>query len=399
MMLRGVLAALMLVGATFGLANAQTSIKIGVLNDQSGPLADFGGSGSVEAAKMAIEDFGGNVLGKPIEIVSADHLNKPDLAATIARKWFDADGVTAIADLTNSAVALAVQGLARERGKIALLTGPGTDRLINEDCSPTGFLWTFDTAGLARGVASAVVREGGDSWYLLVADYAFGHQMSKQLNQVVTASGGRILGQSVHPVNTSDFASQLLAAQASKAKVVGLANAGSDTTTSLKQAAEFGLIEGGQKLVGLVIVLSDVDALGLDRAQGLVTTQAFYHDLNDATRAWSQRYYERTKRMPGQIQASTYSAVLHYLRAVAAAGTADGKTVADKMRTTTVDDFYAPGAKIRADGRLMNDQYLIQVKRPAESKARWDYYKVLRTIPSAEAISPASDSKCSLMKP
>nr|WP_143197954.1 ABC transporter substrate-binding protein [Bradyrhizobium sp. AS23.2] len=398
-MLRGVLAALMLVGATFGLANAQTSIKIGVLNDQSGPLADFGGSGSVEAAKMAIEDFGGNVLGKPIEIVSADHLNKPDLAATIARKWFDADGVTAIADLTNSAVALAVQGLARERGKIALLTGPGTDRLINEDCSPTGFLWTFDTAGLARGVASAVVREGGDSWYLLVADYAFGHQMSKQLNQVVTASGGRILGQSVHPVNTSDFASQLLAAQASKAKVVGLANAGSDTTTSLKQAAEFGLIEGGQKLVGLVIVLSDVDALGLDRAQGLVTTQAFYHDLNDATRAWSQRYYERTKRMPGQIQASTYSAVLHYLRAVAAAGTADGKTVADKMRTTTVDDFYAPGAKIRADGRLMNDQYLIQVKRPAESKARWDYYKVLRTIPSAEAISPASDSKCSLMKP
>jgi branched-chain amino acid transport system substrate-binding protein len=398
-MLRGVLAALMLVGATFGLANAQTSIKIGVLNDQSGPLADFGGSGSVEAAKMAIEDFGGNVLGKPIEIVSADHLNKPDLAATIARKWFDADGVTAIADLTNSAVALAVQGLARERGKIALLTGPGTDRLINEDCSPTGFLWTFDTAGLARGVASAVVREGGDSWYLLVADYAFGHQMSKQLNRVVTASGGRILGQSVHPVNTSDFASQLLAAQASKAKVVGLANAGSDTTTSLKQAAEFGLIEGGQKLVGLVIVLSDVDALGLDRAQGLVTTQAFYHDLNDATRAWSQRYYERTKRMPGQIQASTYSAVLHYLRAVAAAGTADGKTVADKMRTTAVDDFYAPGAKIRADGRLMNDQYLIQVKRPAESKARWDYYKVLRTIPSAEAISPASDSKCSLMKP
>lgn len=398
-MLREALCALAVAGFLGSPASAQTAIKIGVLNDQSGPYSDFGGIGSVEAAKMAVEDFGGTVLGKPIEIVSADHQNKPDIATNIARKWLDNEGVAAIADLSNSAVALAVQGLTRERGKIALLSGPGTDRLINEDCSPTGFLWTFDTAGLARGIASAVVQEGGSSWYLIVADYAFGHQMSKQLNQIVTAGGGKIIGQAVHPVNTSDFASQLVSAQASKAKIVGLANAGNDTITSIKQAVEFGITSSGQRVVALVIVISDIHALGLERARGLISTQAFYHDLNEATRAWSQRYYARMKRMPGEIQASTYSVVLHYLRAVAAAGTADGKIVAAKMHATPVDDFYAPNARIRADGRLMNDQYLVEVKQPSESKAAWDYFKVLRKVPSAEAISPASESKCNLMKP
>ncbi|MEH2474470.1 branched-chain amino acid transport system substrate-binding protein [Nitrobacteraceae bacterium AZCC 2161] len=397
-MLKGLILGIMVLAATPYVASAQTAVKIGVLNDQSGPLSDFGGLGSVEAAKMAIEDFGGTVLGKPIELVSGDHQNKPDVAAGIARRWMDADGVTAIADLTNSAVALAVQGLTRERGKIALLTAPGTDRLINEDCSPTSFMWTFDTTGLARGVASAVVIEGGKSWFLITADYAFGRQMSKQIDEVVTNSGGKMVGQALHPVNNADFASQLLSAQASKTQVVGLASAGNDTTTTIKQAVEFGIVGGGQKLVALVLVVSDVHSLGLSTAQGLQTTQAFYHDLNDATRAWSQRYFARMKQMPGQIQASTYSGVLHYLKAVAKAGTSDGKAVAEQMRSMPVDDFYAPGARIREDGRLMNDQYLIEVKKPSESHAPWDYYKVLRKIPSVDAISPASESRCYLMK-
>jgi len=382
-----------------GVADAQSPggvVRIGILNDQSGPYADFGGKTSVEAARMAVEDVGGKVLGKPIEIIIGDHQNKPDVASGIVRHWFDIDGVSAVADLTNSGVALAVQQIAKEQGKITLFTGPATTRLTNEDCSPTGFHWAFDTYSQAVGTARAVVAEGGKSWFLLVADYAFGHQLASDLNKVVKASGGTVVGEVRHPLNTSDFSSFLLQAQSSKAQIVGLANAGADTINSVKQAAEYQIAARGQKLAALVVVISDVHALGLATANGLVFTTAFYWDLTDATRAWSKRFFERTGRMPGMVQAGTYSSVFHYLKAMAAAGTAEGKTAAAKMRELPVDDFFAKG-RIREDGRMMHDMYLVEVKAPSESKAPWDYYKVLRRIPAEEAAQPLSESKCSLV--
>jgi len=383
-----------------GAADAQSpggAIRIGILNDQSGPYADFGGKTSADAARMAVEDVGGKALGKSIEIIIGDHQNKPDLASAIARRWFDVDGVSAIAELTNSAVALAVQQIAREQGKITLFTGPATTRLTNEDCSPTGFHWAFDTYSQAVGTARAVVAEGGKSWFLLVADYAFGHQMANDLSKVVKTSGGTVVGQVRHPLNTSDFSSFLLQAQSSKAQIIGLASAGADTINSVKQAAEYRIAAGGQKLAGLVVVISDIDALGLTTATGLVFTTAFYWDRDEASRVWSKRFFERTGRMPGMVQAGTYSAVLHYLKAIEAAGMADGKVVADKIRELPVDDFFAKG-RVREDGRMMHDMYLVEVKVPSESKAKWDYYKVLRRIPAEEAAQPLSESKCSLVK-
>jgi len=383
-----------------GAADAQSpggAIRIGILNDQSGPYADFGGKTSADAARMAVEDVGGKALGKSIEIIIGDHQNKPDLASAIARRWFDVDGVSAIAELTNSAVALAVQQIAREQGKITLFTGPATTRLTNEDCSPTGFHWAFDTYSQAVGTARAVVAEGGKSWFLLVADYAFGHQMANDLSKVVKTSGGTVVGQVRHPLNTSDFSSFLLQAQSSKAQIIGLASAGADTINSVKQAAEYRIAAGGQKLAGLVVVISDIDALGLTTATGLVFTTAFYWDRDEASRVWSKRFFERTGRMPGMVQAGTYSAVLHYLKAIEAAGVADGKVVADKIRELPVDDFFAKG-RVREDGRMMHDMYLVEVKVPSESKAKWDYYKVLRRIPAEEAAQPLSESKCSLVK-
>ena len=383
-----------------GAADAQSpggAIRIGILNDQSGPYADFGGKTSADAARLAVEDVGGKVLGKSIEIIIGDHQNKPDLASAIARRWFDVDGVSAIAELTNSAVALAVQQIAREQGKITLFTGPATTRLTNEDCSPTGFHWAFDTYSQAVGTARAVVAEGGKSWFLLVADYAFGHQMANDLSKVVKTSGGTVVGQVRHPLNTSDFSSFLLQAQSSKAQIIGLASAGADTINSVKQAAEYRIAAGGQKLAGLVVVISDIDALGLTTATGLVFTTAFYWDRDEASRVWSKRFFERTGRMPGMVQAGTYSAVLHYLKAIEAAGTADGKVVADKIRELPVDDFFAKG-RVREDGRMTHDMYLVEVKTPSESKAKWDYYKVLRRIPAEEAAQPLSESKCSLIK-
>ena len=377
---------------------AQDAVKIGILNDQSGTYAEFGGRGSVEAARMAIEDFGGSVLGKPIELVSADHQNKPDIAVATARRWYDVDGVTAIADLTNSAVALAVSGLAKERSRVALFNGPATTRLFNEDCTATGFMWTFDTATSAKGTAQSVLKEGGDSWFIMAADYAFGHQLAADISSTVAAGGGKTVGTVRHPLGSADFSSFLLQAQASKAKIVGLANAGTDTINSVKQAGEFGIVDGGQKIAALVIVLSDVHGLGLDKARGLITTTAYYHDRDKASRDWADRYAARMKSMPGMIHASVYSSVLHYLRAVKAAGTAEGKAVAAKMRETPVDDFFAPGARIREDGRLLNDMMLVEVKAPGESKAAWDYFKVVRTIPAAEIIAPLSESKCPLVK-
>jgi branched-chain amino acid transport system substrate-binding protein len=373
------------------------TIRIGILNDQSGPYGDFGGKTSVDAARMAVEDAGGKVLGKPIEIIVGDHQNKPDVASPLARRWFDVDGVNAVAELTNSAVALAVQQIAKERGRITLFTGPATTRLTNEDCSPTGFHWAFDTYSQAVGTARAVIAEGGKSWFLLVADYAFGHQMASDLSKVVKSSGGTVVGEVRHPLNTSDFSSFLLRAQSSKAQIVALASAGADTINSVKQAAEYRLAAGGQKLAGLVVVISDIHALGLATANGLVFTTAFYWDRDDASRAWSRRFFERTGRMPGMVQAGTYSAVFHYLKAMAAAGTADGKEVAEKIRALPVEDFFARG-RVREDGRFMHDMFLVEVKSPTESKATWDYYKVLRRIPAEEAAQPLSESKCSLVK-
>jgi branched-chain amino acid transport system substrate-binding protein len=383
-----------------GVADAQSPsgvVRIGILNDQSGPYADFGGKTSVDAARMAVEDVGGKVLGKSIEIIIGDHQNKPDVASAIARRWFDVDGVSAVAELTNSAVALAVQQIAKEKGKITLFTGPATTRLTNEDCSPTGFHWAFDTYSQAVGTARAVIAEGGKSWFLLVADYAFGHQMANDLTKVVKTSGGSVVGEVRHPLNTSDFSSFLLRAQSSKAQIIGLASAGADTINSVKQAAEYRIAAGGQKLAGLVVVISDIDALGLTTANGLIFTTAFYWDRDEASRVWSKRFFERTGRMPGMVQAGTYSAVLHYLRAMEAAGTVDGKAVADKIRELPVDDFFAKG-RVREDGRMMHDMYLVEVKTPSESKAKWDYYKVLRRIPAEEAAQPLSESKCSLVK-
>jgi branched-chain amino acid transport system substrate-binding protein len=383
-----------------GAADAQTPsgvVRIGILNDQSGPYADFGGKTSVDAARMAVEDVGGKVLGKSIEVIIGDHQNKPDVGSAIARRWFDVDGVSAVAELTNSAVALAVQQIAKEKGKITLFTGPATTRLTNEDCSPTGFHWAFDTYSQAVGTARAVIAEGGKSWFLLVADYAFGHQMANDLSKVVKTSGGTVVGEVRHPLNTSDFSSFLLRAQSSKAQIVGLASAGADTINSVKQAAEYRIAAGGQKLAGLVVVISDIDALGLTTANGLIFTTAFYWDRDEASRVWSKRFFERTGRMPGMVQAGTYSAVLHYLKAMEAAGTVDGRVVADRMRELPVDDFFAKG-RVREDGRMMHDMYLVEVKTPSESKAKWDYYKVLRRIPAEEAAQPLSESKCSLAK-
>jgi branched-chain amino acid transport system substrate-binding protein len=374
-----------------GVADAQSPggvVRIGILNDQSGPYADFGGKTSVDAARMAVEDVGGKILGKPIEIIIGDHQNKPDVASAIARRWFDVDGVSAIAELTNSAVALAVQQIAKDKGKITLFTGPATTRLTNEDCSPTGFHWAFDTYSQAVGTARAVIAEGGKSWFLLVADYAFGHQMASDLSKVVRTSGGTVVGEVRHPLNTSDFSSFLLRAQSSKAQIIGLASAGADTINSVKQAAEYRIAAGGQKLAGLVVVISDIDALGLTTANGLTFTTAFYWDRDEASRVWSKRFFEKTGRMPGMVQAGTYSAVLHYLKAMEAAGTLEGRVVADKIRELPVDDFFAKG-RVREDGRMMHDMYLVEVKAPRESKAKWDYYKILRRrIPAEEAAQP-----------
>lgn len=385
--------------AMLGASNvsAQQSVKIGVLTDLSGSLSDSTGTTDVEAAKMAIEDFGGQVLGRPIELISADHQNKPDLASTIARTWFDTDGVTAIADVPNSAAALAVQGIVKDRKKIALFSGPATARLFNEDCAATSFHWVFDTRAIAHGLGNAVLNQGGDSWYLIAADYAFGAQMSKDLGEIVTSRGGKISGIARHPTNAADYSSFLLTAQGSRAKVVALANAGFDTINAIKQANEFGIAAAGQKIAALVVVISDIHSLGLSQTQGLTSVTAFYHDRDDAGRAWSKRFFERTGRMPGQFQAGAYSSVLHYLRGVQAAKTVDAAAVAAAMRSMPVDDFFAPGARIREDGRLMNDMYLFEVKKPAESKGPWDLWNIVARLPAEEIIAPLSASTCPLV--
>ncbi|HEY4204131.1 MAG TPA: ABC transporter substrate-binding protein [Xanthobacteraceae bacterium] len=373
-------------------------VKIGILNDQSGVYADYGGKTSVEAAKMAIEDFGGEVLGQKIELVTADHQNKPDLASTIARKWYDTEGVDMITDLTTSSVALAVQEVAKEKKKIDIVVGAATSAITGAACTPYGFHWAFDTHALAVGTGGAMVKAGGDSWYFLTVDYAFGHALEKDTSDVVKAAGGKVLGAVRTPLNTSDYSSFLLQAQSSKAKVVGLANAGGDTINSIKQAAEFGITAGGQKLAALLLTLSEVHGLGLKAAQGTVLTESFYWDRNDKSREFAERLYKRTGRMPNMIQAGTYSATLQYLKAVKAAGTKDSDAVVKKLKELPVNDAFTQNGHVQANGRMVSDLYLFEVKKPEESKRDWDYYKLLATVPGDTAYPSAKDSGCPLTK-
>lgn len=383
--------------ALIGAVPATAQIKIGVLNDQSGLYADFAGKWSVEAAKLAIEDFGPEVIGQKIELVTADHQNKPDLAVSIARKWFEVEGVDMITDLNASSVALAVHDLAKQMKKIDIVTGAATSRLTGDACHPYGFHWAYDTRALGVGTGGALTEAGGDTWFFLTADYAFGYALEKDTSEIVTAKGGKVLGAVRHPLNSSDFASFLLQAQSSKAKIVGLANAGLDTSNSIKQAAEFGLVAGGQKLASLLLTLAEVHGLGLPAAQGLVLTEGYYWDLNDRSRRFGERFFKRTGRMPNMVHAGTYSATLQYLKAIKAAGTKDSEAVAAKLRELPVDDDFATG-KVLANGRMIHDVYLFEVKKPSESKRPWDYYKLIATIPGDKAFLSAAQSGCPLTK-
>jgi branched-chain amino acid transport system substrate-binding protein len=378
-------------------ASAQ-GVKIGILNDQSGVYADYGGKYSVEAAKMAIEDFGGSVLGQKIEITTADHQNKPDLASSIARRWYDVEGVDMITELTTSSVALAVQELSKEKKKIDIVVGAASSRITGDACTPYGFHWAFDTHALAVGTGGALVKAGGDTWFFMTADYAFGYALEKDASDIVTANGGKVLGSVRIPLNSSDFSSFLLQAQSSKAKIIGLANAGLDTSNSIKQAAEFGIVKGGQKLAGLLLTLAEVHGLGLEAAQGLVLTEGFYWDRDDRSREFSGRFMTRTGRMPNMIQAGTYSATLQYLKAVKAAGTKDSDAVVAKLKELPVDDMFAQGGKVLPNGRMVHDLYLFEVKKPSESKKPWDYYKQLAVVPGDKAFPSAKDSGCPLTK-
>jgi branched-chain amino acid transport system substrate-binding protein len=373
-------------------------VKIGMIEDMSSIYADITGVGAVTAAKMAVEDFGGRVLGKPIEVISADHQNKADIASSIAREWFDTQHVDALMDVAASATALAAIDIAKAKNKIVVLNGPAAVRITNEACTPVSVHYAYDNYALSHGTGAAMVKAGYDSWFFITADYAFGHDLEQSVAAVVKASGGKVLGSVRVPINTSDFSSALLQAQASKAKVVGLANAGADTTNSIKQAAEFGIVRGGQKMAGLLVFINDVNTLGLEAAQGMLLTNAFYWDRNEESRAWAQRYSQRMNRMPNMTQAGIYSATTHYLKAVQAAGTDETQAVMEKMRSTPINDFFAKDGRIREDGRMIHEMYLYEVKKPAESKGQWDYYKFVAAIPADQAFQPLSESKCPLVK-
>ncbi len=383
-------------------AAAQVSdgvIKIGVMNDMSGLYADVAGPGSVVAARMAVEDFGAARKNMKVEIVSADHQNKPDVGSTIARTWYDVDKVDAIFDVPTSSVALAISQLTREKGKAFINSGAATSDLTGKACSPNTVHWTYDTWMLANGTGSAIVKNGGDSWFFLTADYAFGHALERDTEAVVTKNGGKVLGKVRHPFPGSDFSSFLLQAQASKAKIVGLANAGGDTINSIKQASEFGIVKGGQKLAGMLVFLSDIHGLGLNTAQGLIYTETFYWDLNDQTRAFTKRFAAlNNNKYPTMVQAGVYSSVIHYLKAVEAAKTDDGTKVIAQMKAMPTDDPLFGKGSIRADGRKMHPAYLVEVKKPSESKGPYDYEKVIATIPAEQAFRPLNQGECPLVK-
>jgi branched-chain amino acid transport system substrate-binding protein len=381
-----------------GAAQAEISgntVKIGVMNDQSGLYADLAGQGSVEAARMAVEDVGD--IGVPVEVLSADHQNKPDVGSNIVRQWIDVDDVDVIVDVPTSSVALADNEIVKEKDKVFLVSGAASTQLTGEACSPNTIHYTYDTYALAVGTGRAMVQEGGDSWFFITADYAFGHQLEADTSTVVEAEGGTVLGSVRHPLSSSDFSSYLLQAQGSGAKVIGLANAGTDTTNSIKQANEFGITQAGQQLAALLLFITDVNALGLDVAQDLVLTTGFYWDLNDETRAWAEKFNQRVGQMPTMVQAGVYSSVKHYLEAIKATGSDESKAVIDQMKATPINDFFAKNGTIRDDGRMVHDMYLARVKKPEESSGPWDYYEILRTIPGDQAYLPLSESKCPLV--
>jgi len=373
-------------------------VKIGVLTDMSGVYADYGGPGAVTAAKMAIEDFGGKMFGKNIEIVNADHQNKPDIAKSVTQQWFDRDKVDMTVENLNSSVALAVQALGKEKNKITIVTGAASSRMTNEDCAPdTGIHYLMDTIALSNVVGKAIVKDGGNSWFFLTADYAFGHSLEKDTGEVVKAAGGKVVGAVRHPLSTGDFSSFLLQAQSSGAKVVGLANAGGDTVNSIKAASEFGLTKK-QNLAALLMLISDVHAVGLNTAQGLYLTEGWYWNMNDESRKWASRFEATMKRKPNSNHASVYSSTLHYLNAVKAAGTDDTAAVMKKMRETPINDMFAKGGKLREDGRMVHDMYLFQVKTPAESKGPWDYYNLKGTVKGEDAFQSIAAGKCAAAK-
>jgi branched-chain amino acid transport system substrate-binding protein len=385
-----------------GIGNAQYrggTIKIGVLNDQSGLYADIAGTASVWMARKAVEDFGAAAKGMKVEIIGGDHQNKPDIGLSIARQWFDVDKVDAIADVPTSSVALAINELTRDKNKVFLAVGPATSDLTGKACSPNTVHWIYDTWALANGTGNAIVKRGGDSWFFLTADYAFGYALERDTEAVVVKSGGKVLGKVRHPFPGTDFSSFLLQAKASKAKIIGLANAGGDTINSIKQASEFGIVEGGQKLAGLLIFINDIHALGLKTAQGLIFTDPWYWDQNDTNRAFAREYFAALGRMPGYTVVGVYSAVIHYLRAVEALGShADGKAVIAKMKELPTEDRLMGKGYVRVDGRKIHPMYLFEVKKPEESKAPWDYYKQLATIPAEEAWRPLDQGECPLVK-
>ncbi len=383
--------------ATSALAQDIT-VKIGVLNDRSGIYADLSGEGSVIAARMAAEDFGAAEKGIKVEIVSADHQNKPDVASTIARQWLDQDGVNAIVDVPTSSAALAVNEIIKDANALFINSGAASSDLTGPACSPHTVHWTYDTWALANGTGSAMVQQGGESWFFLTADYAFGHALERDTAAVVEAAGGKVVGTVRHPFPGTDFSSFLLQAQASGAKVIGLANAGGDTINSIKQAAEFGITQAGQALAGLLIFITDVHALGLQTAQGLVLTESFYWDLNDGTREWSARFEAADGDKPTMVQAGVYAGVLHYLKAVEAAGTNEADAVIAKMKEMPTDDPLFGKGEIRADGRKVHDMYLFRVKSPEQSSGAWDYYETLATIPADKAFRPMADGNCPLVK-
>ncbi|KAB2684453.1 ABC transporter substrate-binding protein [Brucella pseudogrignonensis] len=372
-------------------------VRIGLIEDMSGVYADITGMGAVTAAKMAVAEFGGSVLGMPIEIVSADHQNKADIGGAIARKWFDEDGVDAILDVASSSPALAALEVAKQKEKLIVLSSPGSLRITNDACGPYVVHWAYDTYAVAHTTGQALVDQGLKNWYFITADYAFGHGLEKETGDLVKARGGEVVGSIRLPIGTADFASALLAAQGSGANVVALANAGADTINSVKQAAQFGLTQSGQKLATLGGFINDIHGMGLEEAQGLTIVEASYWDLNEQTRAWSQRFFEERKSMPNMLQTGVYSSVLHYLKAVKEAGTDDTKQVVAKMRELPINDVFYHNGSIRADGRMMHDMYLFEVKKPDESKEPWDYYKLLATVPADKAFQPLVNSQCPLV--
>ncbi|MDR3530858.1 MAG: ABC transporter substrate-binding protein [Rhodopila sp.] len=378
-------------------AQAETPLRIGILDDMGGIYSESSGPGVVTAAQMAVEDFGSNVLGRPIEMVSADHQNRADTALAIARRWYDVEGVQMIAGLSNSAVALAVQQISQEKGRIDIVSGAATMELTGKQCAPFGFHWTYDTWALAHGTVGPVVEAGGRKWFFLTADYAFGKALEGAAAEQVRKAGGQVLGRVRHPISTSDYSSFLLTAQSSGADVIGIANAGDDAINAIKQAAEFGLTRDGHNLAGLLITITNIHGLGLKLAQGLLFTEAFYWDLDPATRAWSARFMARHGKAPTMQQAGVYSAVGHYLKAVRAAGSVEAGAVAAKMRALPIEDFMIHDGSIRADGRVIHDMNLLQAKTPAESHGEWDLLKLVRTIPAAEAFRPLEQGDCPLV--